>query len=137
MADQDIAPAPEATPGPPPPLVVQVDRKGRKKRYSRGLRDIQTTNRGLTRASRRLVQAVDKGTRRYLKESNRSARKRRDGALRDYSLNVADAIGAALREASGTPADLARTFNTRGWRKSMRRSLKATARINRRLFRLR
>jgi hypothetical protein len=74
---------------------------------------------------------------RYLKESNKSARKRRDGALRDFGLNVADAIGAGLREASAVPPDLARTFSTRGWRKSVRRSLKATARINRQLFRAR
>jgi hypothetical protein len=119
------------------PLVVEVGRKRRKKRYSRGLRDIQTTNRGLTRAGRRLVRAVDDGMTRYLKESNKSARKRRDGAWRDFGLNVADAIGAGLREASGIPPDLARTFNTRGWRKSMRRSLKATARFNRRFFRAR
>jgi hypothetical protein len=135
MTEQQMTPAPEAPLT--APIVVEVGRKRRKKRYSRGLRDVQTTNRGLTRASRRLVQAVDEGMTRYLKESNRSARKRRDGALRDYSLNVADAIGAGLREVSGVPADLARTFNTRGWRKSMRRSLKATARLNRRLFRLR
>jgi hypothetical protein len=114
-----------------------VGRKRRKKRYSRGLRDVQTTNRGLTRASRRLVRAVDDGITRYLKESNKSARKRRDGAWRDYGLNVADAIGDGLREASRIPPDLARTFNTRGWRKSMRRSLKVTARINGRLFRAR
>jgi hypothetical protein len=135
MDEQEIAPAFEANLA--QPLVVEIDRKRGKKRYSRGLRDIQTTNRGLTRASLRLVQAVDDGMTRYLKESNRSARKRRDGALRDYSLNVADAIGAGLREASGVPSDLARTFNTRGWRKSMRRSLKVAAQINPRLFRLR
>jgi hypothetical protein len=135
MAEQEMAPAPEAPLT--TPIVVEIDRKRRKKRYSRGLRDLQTTNRGLTRASRRLVQAVDEGMTRYLKESNRSARKRRDGALRDYGLNVADAIGEGLREASGIAPDLARTFNTRGWRKSVRRSLKATARLNRRLFRLR
>jgi hypothetical protein len=135
MTEQEMAPAPEAPLT--APIVVEIDRKRRKKRYSRGLRDIQTTSRGLTRTSRRLVQAVDEGMTRYLKESNRSARKRRDGALRDFSLNVADAIGAGLREASGAPSDLARTFNTRGWRKSMRRSLKATARMNRSLFRLR
>jgi hypothetical protein len=121
-------------PGPTPSDGIY---KHRKKRYTRGLRDIQTTNRGLTRASRRLVRAVDEGMTRYLKESNKSARKKRDGAWRDFGLNVSDAIGAGLREASWVPADLARTFNTRGWRKSMRRSMKATARFNRRLFRMR
>ncbi len=129
--------APALSPELAPPLVVQVDKKKRKKRYTRGLRDLQTTNRGFTRASRQLVRAVDEGMTRYLKESNRSAQKKRDGAWRDFGLNVADAIGAGLREASDVPADLARAFNTRGWRKSMRRSLKRSARLNRRLFRMR
>jgi hypothetical protein len=73
----------------------------------------------------------------YLKESNKSARKKRDGAMRDFNLNVADAIGTSLREASGVTAGLARSLNTRGWRRSMRRLLKASARLNRRLFRAR
>ena len=119
------------------PLVVQVKKKRGKRRYSRGLGDMQTTNRGFARASRRLTRAVARGMTTYLKESDKSARQKRDGALRDFNINVADAFGASLREASGIASDLARSFNTRGWRRSMRRSLKATARLNRRLFRAR
>jgi Family of unknown function (DUF6312) len=119
------------------PITVTVERKRRKRRYSRGLRDLQTSNRGMVKASRRLVRAVSRGMTTYLKESDKSARKRRDGAVRDFNLNVSDALGASLRQASGIASDLARSFNTRGWRRSMRRSLKATARFNRRLFRAR
>jgi len=119
------------------PIVVEVERKRRKRRYTRGVRDVQTTNRGFVKASRRLVRAVARGMSTYLKESDKSARKKRDGAMRDFNLNVADAIGTSLRQASGITADLARSLNTRGWRRSMRRSLKASARLNRRLFRLR
>jgi hypothetical protein len=118
-------------------LVIEVDRKRRKKRYSRGLRDLQTTNRGMARASRRLVRAVERGIGTYLKESNRSARKKRDGAVRYFGLNSADAFGRSLREMSDIPADLARTFDTRGWRRMTRRSLKASARLNRQMFRAR
>ena len=119
------------------PILVHVDRKRRKKRYTRGLRDVQTTNRGFARVSRRLVRAVARGMTTYLKESNKSARKKRDGAWRDYGLNVSDAIATSLREASGIPRDLVRTVSTRRWRRAMRRSMKATARLNRRLFRAR
>jgi len=119
------------------PIVVEVERKRRKRRYTRGVHDVQTTNRGFVKASRRLVRAVARGMSTYLKESDKSARKKRDGAMRDFNLNVADAIGTSLRQASGITADLARSLNTRGWRRSMRRSLKASARLNRRLFRLR
>ena len=122
----------DATPA--APLVVQVDKNRRKKRYSRGLRDLQISNRGLARASRRLVKAVERGMRTYLKESNKSARKKSDGALRDMGLNMSDAIGSGLRELSGIPRDVARTLSTRSWRRSMRRSMKATARFNRRFF---
>ena len=124
----------ETAPAISTPLVVQVDKKRRKKRYSRGLRDIQTTNRGFVKSSRRLMRAVTRGMSTYLKESNKSARKKRDGAWRDFGFNVSDAIGTSLREVSGIPRDLVRTVSTRRWRRAMRRSLKATARVNRRLF---
>jgi len=128
---------PSEQPEPVGPIVVEVDRKRRKKRYSRGLRDLQTTNRGVARASRRLLRAVERGMSTYLKESDKSARKRRDGALRDFGLNSADAFGRGLRELSDIPRDLARTFDTRGWRRTSRRTRKATARMNRQLFRAR
>jgi len=133
MIDSELVPATPTE----APIVVEVERKRRKRRYTRGARDVQTTNRGFVKASRRLVRAVARGMSTYLKESNKSARKKRDGAMRDFNLNVADAIGTSLREASGITADLARSLNTRGWRRSMRRSLKASARLNRRLFRAR
>jgi hypothetical protein len=91
----------------------------------------------MTKASRRLVRAVARGMATYLKESDKSARKKRDGAIRDFGLNVADALGTGVRASSGIPADLARTFNTRDWRRSVRRSLAATARFNRRILRAR
>jgi hypothetical protein len=116
------------------PIVVTVDKKRRKKRYSRGLRDMQTTNRAVARVSRRLMRAVARGMARYVKESDKSARKKRDGALRDFGLNAADALGASLRVSSGIPRDIADAFNTRGWRRSLRQSLKASARFNRRFL---
>jgi hypothetical protein len=121
------------------PLVIDVEvtRKKRKKRYTRGLRDLQTTNRGMARASRRLVRAVARGISTYIKESDKSARKKRDGALRDAGLNMADALGTSLREISGIPRDVAKTLSTKGWRKATRRTLKASARFNRRLLRVR
>jgi hypothetical protein len=131
----ETTPTPTPTPTPTAtPLVVRVEKKRRKKRYSRGLRDVQTTNRGFLKASRRLVRAVTRGMTTYLKESNKSARKKRDGALRDYGFNVSDAIGTSLTEVSGIPRDLVRSVSTRRWRRAMRRSLKATARLNRRLL---
>jgi hypothetical protein len=75
--------------------------------------------------------------RRYVRESDKSARKRRDGAIRDLDVNLADALSATLRQVSRTPVDIARTLRPRSTRRALRRSLKRAARFNRRLLRLR
>src|SRR5260370_7917125 len=103
-------------------MVVKVQKK-RKRRYSPGLGDVQKSSRGLTKASRRLVRAVARGMATYLKESDKSARKRRDGAIRDFGLNVADALGTGVRASSGIPADLPRTLTPPHCRPSVPRSL--------------
>jgi hypothetical protein len=121
-----------------PTVVVRVARsKKGKRRYSRGLRDVQEVGRGLVRVSSRLSKAVARGMRRYVRESDRSARKRRDGAIRDLDVNLADALSATLREVSRTPVDIARSLRPRSTRRALRRSLARAARVNRRLFRLR
>jgi hypothetical protein len=120
------------------PVVVKVSRSRKgKRRYSRGLRDLQEAGRGLGKVSARLSKAVARGMRRYVRESDRSARKRRDGAIRDLDVNLADALGATLREVSRTPLDIARSLRPRSTRRALRRSLARAARFNRRLLRLR
>ena len=111
------------------PIVVKSKKK--KYRYSRGLKDLQRTGRSMTKVSSRLSRAVSKGVDTYRKSADKSARKKRDGAIRDFGLNAAKGLSKSLRASSRTPYDLARAINGPGTRKRIRRQLKGTSRFAR------
>jgi hypothetical protein len=116
------------------PIVINIKKKKkRKKRYSRGLKDLQQTGRGFTKLSSRLARSVYKGMERFRKASDKSASKKRDGALRDILLNMGKASSKSLRISSRIPLDLAKTMNQRSGRRIFRRQLSLMSRINRRL----
>jgi hypothetical protein len=95
-------------------------RKKKKRRTSAGLGDAERFGHHATRASSRLARAVSKGFRRYERERDRSARNRRDGALRDFIENASLGLGATLRAAADVPYELARGTNSRGVRRQTR-----------------
>ena len=95
-------------------------KRRKKRRTSEGLRDAERFGYHATRASSRLARAVSKGFRTYERERERSARKNRDGALRDVLENASLGLGATLRAASDVPFELARGTNTRGVRRQTR-----------------
>lgn len=105
---------------------VAIPAKKKKKKYSRGLRDIQRFDRGLAKASRKINEAVAEGLNKYLKDSDKSARKRRDGAIQDALENWAAAMGKTVRRASKAPEILASTLNTRSSRKQFRTLVRLT-----------
>jgi hypothetical protein len=82
--------------------------KKKKKRYSKRLKGLQKIERGVSKAMHRLASSVDEGLRVWRKSSDRSAREKRDGAIRDALKNYAKAMGKQIRIASWAPADLAR-----------------------------
>jgi transketolase len=108
------------------PIVLEYKKKKNRKnkRYSAGLGDAQRLEEGMSKATRRLAQAVARGTDTYHKERQKSARRKRDGAIRDFVPNMAEGISTSLREASSVPADLARSTNTKGTRRLLRRQLR-------------
>lgn len=110
------------------PLVINVKKK-KKRKYSRGLRDLQSIGRRMTKVSSRMARAVSKGVSSYRKASDKSSRKKPDGALRDFNLNVAKSFSRSLRESSRIPADIAKSFSTPGTRKALRRQMRGTARF--------
>jgi hypothetical protein len=112
------------------PIIVDVKKK-KKRRYTRGFRDIQKSGRGMTTVSSRLVRAVSKGFDEFRTANNKSSRKRRDGALRDFGINVAKGLGKSLRVSSRAPLGLARALNQRGARRGVRRSIRSMSRIAR------
>jgi len=137
-APQEPAPTPpqqttDTVPPVAPPLAVgAVVKPGKKKRkYSRGLKDLQQLQRTVSRTSTRVARAVAKGMATYRKRSNKSARKKRDGALRDFGVNFAAGLSKTMQILSAVPSDLAAGLNTKRTRKRLRRQLRATSRLMR------
>lgn len=112
------------------PMVIKAKKK-KKYKYSRGLKELQRSGRGVTKVSSRLVRSVAKGMDAYRKASKKSAGKKRDGAIRDFGLNAAKGLSKSLRSSSRTPYELAKVFNRRGSRRLMRRQIRATSRMAR------
>jgi hypothetical protein len=107
------------------PIVLEYKNKKKKsKRYSSGLGDVQRLEGGVSKATRSLTRAVARGASTYDKERRKSARRKRDGAVRDFVPNVAEGLSTSLREASSVPADLAQSTNTKGTRRLLRRQLR-------------
>jgi hypothetical protein len=119
------------------PIVIKS--KGKKKRkYSRGLKELQQNGRSLAKVSDDLARSVSKGIQTYRKANDKSARKKRDGSVRDFGLNLARGLSKSLRASSSVPEDLARAMMVRGSsRRRMKRQMRIAARLNRRLLGLR
>lgn len=90
-----------------------------KRKYGRGRREVQVLERDLTKARRRMVNAVLKGIEKWESERDRSSRKRRDGAIVDVLRNSGKALSRTLEEASKLPEDVAKAFCKRKMRKVM------------------
>jgi hypothetical protein len=118
---------------------IVITSKGKKKRkYSRGLKEVQQDGRSLAKVSDDLARALSKGIRTYRKASDKSARKKRDGAMRDLGLNLAKGLSKSLRASSSVPEDLAQAMMGRGsTQRRTRKQMRMAARINRRLLGLR
>ena len=116
----------EATPAAAPsqaPAEAQAEKKKRRKKRRRtswGLRDLQGMERDLGRAAHRTARAVERGLAEYRRRSDRSARKRRDGALWDMPRNTAEGMATAMRVASRVPVDLVRAVDTKTARSVVR-----------------
>ena len=116
----------EETPG---PIIINLKKKRKKKRrFSKGLEEIQAMERHLTRASHRIVRGAEKGIANYRRNSLRSAKKKRDGALRDLIPNSGIAMTHALKEVGAVPNDIAQALNTKPMRRRIRRQVRGLRR---------
>ncbi len=127
---EEISVAPQS-PGTLKPVVFKTKKK-KKYKYSRGLKDLQRSSRGVAKVSSRLARSVVKGMDAYRKASDKSARKKRDGAIRD----IAKGLSKSLRASSRVPYDLARVMDQRGTRRTARRQVRTASRLAR-LLRIR
>lgn len=112
------------------PIILKT-KKQKKKKYSSGLKDVQVVGRRMSKIAADVARSMSEGVDAYRKASDKSARKKRDGALRDLNLNVAKGVSRALRESSDIPFDLAKSMTTRGSRRMARRQIRAISRIGR------
>jgi len=102
--------------------------RGRKRKTSRGLKHVQEIERGMAKASQRVSRAVEKGFATYLDRRDRSAARRRDGAIRDAPENWARAAGRMMRVSSRAPLDIAKPVNAKSMNKRLRRVAKTLMR---------
>lgn len=127
MTEPTSTPEPEVAPAAAPaaaPIEVQAGKKKRKRKKkrktTRGLRDLQKMERDLSRATHRTAKAVERGLAEYRRRRDRSASKKRDGALWDMPRNTAEGMATTMREASRVPVDLVRAVDTRTTRRVVR-----------------
>lgn len=106
------------------PLVYEVRTKKRKKKYSKGLKDAQRLEDGLGLASKRIARSIEQGLRTYRRRRNKSARRKKDGAIRDGLENVSIGLGRTLRVASDAPYDLARKVNSKRFSRGLRNTIR-------------
>lgn len=104
------------------PIVYEVTkgkkRKGKKK-YSRGLKDPQKLERDGSRAAERVADAVADGIAEYRDSRDKSARRKRDGAIKDVVRNVGRGLSEALDTGSRAPSDLTRRATAKRLRRMM------------------
>lgn len=111
------------------PIVLDFKKKkNRKRRYSKELEEIQQVERQFARSTHRIARASEKGIASYRKLSTKSAKKKKDGAIKDFIPNSGVAMSRALREASSLPKDFAQMANTKQNRKRLKRQLRALSR---------
>lgn len=104
----------------PQPIVYEYRKKRGKKRYSKGTKDVQVCERGASRSLERVAQAVSDGLGRYRKRRNRSANRKKDGAIKDFVRNVGRGAEKALRSGSKAPTDLTRRVTSKRLRRVTR-----------------
>src|ERR1700692_2416537 len=92
---------------------IVYEKKKRKKKYSRGLKEPQRLGKGLARSAERLAQAVADGISETCRRGNNSARKKRDGAIKDAVRKVGRGLEAAISTAAKAPTDLTKRVSTR------------------------
>jgi hypothetical protein len=85
--------------------------KKKKRRYSFGLGTVQHLERGVTRSLETVSKGVARTFSEYSERSGKSARSKRDGALRDGIENWTKALSKGMRIAGEAPYDFVKNVN--------------------------
>lgn len=100
------------------PKVIKL--KGSSK-ASRRLDDVEGR---LSKSVRRVSKAVDRGVDTYIEARDKSASKRKDGAIVDFYENVSKGVARTISESTPVLTDFAEALNTRRLRKGIRSVLR-------------
>jgi Family of unknown function (DUF6312) len=122
QTEPDAGPPPKHTE--PYQFVMDVKKK-KKRRYTKGLRAVQQIERGLARSLDVFAEGVARTFSEYRKRSGKSARKKKDGALRDGIENWTKAIGKGISASSKAPYDFVKTVNSGRGSKQLRRTIRS------------
>lgn len=95
-----------------------------KRKYSKGLEDLQVLEEDLLRISQKAAKAFSKGIDTYQQEREKSADEKTDGAIEDFLHNSAKAMSVSMKEASDIPIDIAEAVGKESNRKRLRKSLR-------------
>jgi hypothetical protein len=104
------------------PVIIKLGKsnKKKKKKYSRGTKGLQRLIVGVSKATSRSANSLAKGTKTFAKRSNKSARKKRDGSIRDSLRNASRGISDGFTELGKAPNEIARRIGTGQVRRAFR-----------------
>jgi Family of unknown function (DUF6312) len=100
--------------------VKNVTQRKKKRRYSAGLGTIQNLERGVARSLETVTEGVARTFSEYRERSDKSARTKRDGALRDGIENWTKALSRGMRIAGNAPYDFVSRVNRGSGSKQVR-----------------
>jgi hypothetical protein len=84
------------------PIVLNIKNK-KKRRYTSSLKDRQVAMRDSAKAGERLFEALAAGFGDYRKKANKSAKKKKDGELKDFSRNMASGLSKTIKKLGKMP----------------------------------
>jgi len=91
------------------PIVLERTSKGGR-RYSTGLKNVQVSERHLSRAIHRVARSLENGLEAYEEARDESANSTRDGAIVEFIPNVAEGLSSVLETLTPLPQDLAKAL---------------------------
>ena len=105
-----------------------VDKVGtpekKKKKRTRGTRVMQDGHTHLSKAARKMAKAVEKGIGGYIRRSDKSAGKRRDGAIVDAPRNFVRAASNAMSDVGTAIDEAGKGLDSRKFAKEVRRGVR-------------
>jgi hypothetical protein len=92
-------------------VTIETVTEKKKRRYSPGLGTLQHVERGVTRSLGTVAEGVARVFSEYSKRSDKSARRKRDGALRDGIENWTKALSKGMQVAGDAPYKFVKEAN--------------------------